>query len=185
MEEKKIIDLFFARSELAIELCRVHYGAYCRTIARNILDSGPDAEECENDVYLAAWNTIPPTRPENLRAFLGRMTRNIALDRWDRRRAAKRGGEMELLLSELQDCAGGGDPEAEFTAKELGRAISAFLRKLDERKRMLFLRRYWYCDSIAELSERFDMTPGRVKTALFRIRKKLREDLIKEGYLCE
>ena len=183
MDESYIVGLFFARDEAALAECRRRYGAYCRAIARNILGREADAEECENDVYLAAWNAIPPAQPRSLRAFLGKIARNLALGRYERESAQKRGGgEVTLALEELQECAGGESAEQTLETAELGRSIDRFLRTLPETECSLFLRRYWYLDSMETIARRFGLREGAVKTRLHRTREKLRVFLRKEGY---
>lgn len=183
MEDNAIIDLYLTRSENAISQTAVKYGAYCYTIAYNILSNREDSEESVNDTYLAAWNTIPPRRPNVLSAFLGKITRYISLDRWKRRSAAKRGGgEVPLALEELEGCIPGGeDPEKAFARKQLLRSIDSFLEGLPATERKVFVCRYWYLDSISDIAERFGFSESKVKTMLFRTREKLRAVLGKEG----
>ena len=171
MEDETIIDLYFAREERAISETGKKYGSYCRSIAFNILHSHEDTEECVSDTYLHTWNTIPPTRPGCLRAFLGRITRNLSFTRWEAARAQKRGGgQTELLLSELADCLPGGErPEAQLDAQAVTLTIE------------LFLRRYYYGDSVRRLSGLFGLTENTVKSRLFRLRAGLRDALLKEG----
>ena len=183
MEDNQIIDLYFARSEAAIAQTAAKYGNYCYRIADNILSSREDAQECVNDTYLAAWNAMPPKRPGILSAFLGKITRNISLDRWKRRSAQKRGGgEAALSLEELDEClTGGQSPEREVERRELLRAINRFLDTLPETQRNIFVCRYWYLDSIEDISARFGDSQSKVTTVLFRLRKKLAAHLEKEG----
>ena len=178
LEEREIVDLFWARSEIAIAETSRKFGHYCMAIAQNILSNRNDAEECVNDTYLAAWNTIPPSRPDKLLAFLGRITRNIALDKYDYNKAQKRNGEFDLVLYELIDCIPAQD---NYEEGQTAKAISVFLRGLDVDSRNTFIRRYWYSDSISEISKRFGMSGSKVKSMLFRTRKKLRIHLEKEG----
>jgi RNA polymerase sigma-70 factor (ECF subfamily) len=178
MEDKEIIDLFWERSENAITAMSQKFGHYCKVIALNVLDNRSDAEEIVNDAYLAAWNAIPPSRPDKLSAFLGRITRNIALDRYDYNKAGKRNGEFDVLLSELGDCI---PAHIESETGETARVISAFLHGINANSRNIFVRRYWYSDSISEVSKRFDMSESKVKSMLFRTRKKLKIQLEKEG----
>lgn len=183
MEDNQIIDLYFARSEAAIAQTAAKYGNYCYRIADNILSSREDAQECVNDTYLAAWNAMPPKRPGILSAFLGKITRNISLDRWKRRTARKRGGgEAALSLEELDECLTGGQlPEREVERRELLRAINRFLDALPETQRDIFVCRYWYLDSIEDIGTRFGYSQSKVTTILFRLRKKLAAHLEKEG----
>jgi RNA polymerase sigma-70 factor (ECF subfamily) len=183
MEDSQIIELYWSRSEAAISYTAEKYSAYCRSISMNILDNSQDADECVNDTYLHAWNAIPPNRPSMLRIWLGKITRNLSLDRYKRLRAQKRGGsEVELLLSELEDCI----PNASSTEKrledlEIAQLISAFLRNTGEVNRLVFLRRYFYGDSIQQIANRFDMSESKVKSSLFRTRNALKSCLENEG----
>ncbi len=180
MEDKRIIALFWARDERVFDIVRKAYGKLCRRIAYNLLGNEQDTEECENDVYLALWNAIPPAKPQSLTAYIGRIARNIALDRFDRRTAAKRNGEMLELLPELCEVAGGTVEEA-FDSAHTAELITAFLREETEEHRRLFLRRYWYGDSIAVLAEGLGCGESAVKMRLARQRERLRNFLEKEG----
>lgn len=183
MEDEKIINLYFAREERAIDETGKKYGSYCRSIAFNLLRSHEDTEECVSDTYLHAWNAIPPTRPQCLRAWLGRITRNLSFTRWEAARAQKRGGgQGELLLSELSECLSGGhSAEERFDAQQLTQTIERFLHTQSRENRQLFLRRYYYGDSVRRLAGLFGMTENTVKSRLFRLRGGLREALEKEG----
>lgn len=183
MDDSKIIDLYWARSQQAIAESEQKYGAYCRTVARNILDRVEDAEECVNDTWLRAWNTIPPQRPSFLQAFFGKLTRNLSLDRWRRDRAQKRGGsQMELALEELEECLATRDRVDEaLDAQTTAELISEFVRQLPKQDRLLFVRRYWYLDNIQTLAKTFGMGQSQVKTRLHRIRQRLKIQLEKEG----
>ena len=183
MEDNAIIDLYWARSENAISQTAVKYGGYCYAIAYHILESPEDSEESVNDTYLAAWNTMPPKRPNALSAFLGKITRYISLDRWKRRSASKRGsGQTALALEELEECVSGGeDPEERLARKELLTLVNRFLEDLPETERRVFVCRYWYLDSISDIAQRFDFTESKVKTMLHRTRQKLSRQLEKEG----
>ena len=156
MEDAAIVALYWARDEQALSETAAKFGAYCRKIADNILHSAHDAEECENDTWLAAWNSMPDNRPARLAPYLGRITRNLALDRFDKATAQKRGcGQSFAPLDELAECvAAPGSVEESFDAAETGRLISAFLRTLPEETRTIFLRRYWYCDATADIAAR-------------------------------
>ncbi|RED54463.1 RNA polymerase sigma factor [Cohnella phaseoli] len=181
MEDQGIIHLYLQRSQQAISETKNKYGAYCRAIARNILSNLADVEECENDAYLAAWNAIPPHRPRKLSVFLGRLTRNIALDRHGYNTAKKRNREFDVILTELEGCLAAPDTvETEYEVGELANAINQFLYALDEQARNLFIRRYWHSDSIEELSIRFNMSGSKAKSLLFRTRNKLRVHLDRE-----
>lgn len=183
MEDSKIIDLYWVRSQQAIAESENKYGAYCRTVARNILDRAEDAEECVNDTWLRAWNVMPPQRPAVLQAFFGKLTRNLSLDRWRRERAQKRGGsQVELALEELEDCLAARDRvEEKLDAKYTAGLISDFVRGLPQQDRILFVGRYWYLDDIQTLARRMGMGQSQVKSRLHRIRRRLKAELEKEG----
>lgn len=182
MEDQGIVDLYLKRSQQAIVETKNKYGAYCRVIARNILSSYSDVEECENDTYLAAWNVIPPTMPRKFSVFLGRITRNIALDKYGYNTAKKRNREFEVILTELEDCLSSPDSvEAVYEAGEIAKLISQFLYDIEEQARHLFIRRYWYSESIKDLAMRFNMSTSKVTSTLFRTRNKLKAYLDKEG----
>ncbi len=185
MEDAQIVDLFFARSEQAIQETDRKYGHFCFKIAWNILSNREDAEESVSDTYLAAWKHIPPTRPRQLSAFLARITRHICLDRWRRRSADKRGGgEACLALDELEECVAGSDTaEGTLRRRELEAALNRFLEGLPEEERVLFVSRYWYLRSVKEISEGTGLSLSSVKTRLFRTRNKLRFYLEKEDLL--
>ena len=182
MEDEKIIELYFARSEAAITETSAKYGAFFRGISRNILRSEQDAEECVNDTYLRAWNSIPPKRPEKLPAYLGRIVRNLSLNRWNKLNAAKRGaGEVPLALEELEECIPAADTiQRECDRAELSNALNRFLRGLTEEKRTVFLRRYWYLVPVKDIAEQLGMTESKVKSMLLRTRGQLRQFLEKE-----
>lgn len=185
MDDKTIIGLFLARDEAAISQAERKYGSYCGSIARNILHNEQDAEECLSDVWLAAWNSIPPNQPQSLSSFLARLVRTKAIDRWRSEHAAKRGGDqVELTLEELTDCAAdGGDAEEAAMRGELEQSINAFLRQLPEAERNVFLCRYWYFDGLDYISRQFDFSVSKVKSMLHRTRKKLQAYLKEEGFL--
>ena len=184
MEDKYIVALFFARDEQAIRLSAERYGGYCHAIAYNILSSREDAEECVNDTYLQAWNSIPPHRPNSLSAFLGRITRRLAVDRVRERTAVKRGGgEINLIFDELADCiADEKTPEHEIVERESAEIINSFLASLPDTERRVFLRRYWFSDSIAAIADRFGFSESKIKSMLLRTRTKLKKHLTEENY---
>lgn len=183
-EDSQIIALFFARAEAAIAALSEKYGADCRRIAANILKNTLDAEECVNDAYLAAWNTIPPQKPDPLRAYLLRIVRNIAITRYHANTAEKRNSYYDAALAELEGCLAASDSvEEAIDADELSRQIDCFLAALDKESRMLFVRRYWYADSIEALAVRFHLQQNAVSVRLWRIREKLKIHLRKEGYI--
>lgn len=184
MEDQGIIQLFFDRSEQAIEETDKKYGGLCYSIAYHVLDNREDSEESVSDTYLAAWNTIPPRRPNFLNAFLAKMTRHISIDRWRKRSAKKRGGgEIILALEELEDCVDAQSVETEFAKKELTRVLNQFLLSLPEMERNVFLCRYWYLDSIQIISQVSGFSQSKVTSMLHRLRGKLRKRLTEEGYL--
>ena len=181
MEDAKIVQLYWNRDEGAIPATAAKYGAYCGAIARNILESLQDAEECVNDTYLRAWNAMPPHRPQQLAAFLGKITRNLSLNRCRDSAAQKRGGAA--VLAELSDLVSGGETAEEaLDRRELVRAIDAFLSGLPAEKRRLFVGRYWYFDSVSDLAARHGMTENHVSVTLGRLRRRLREHLEKGGF---
>ncbi|MNO17211.1 RNA polymerase factor sigma-70 [compost metagenome] len=182
MEDQGIVHLYLQRSQQAILETKNKYGAYCRVIAKNIISNFSDVEECENDTYLAAWNAIPPNLPRNFPVFLGRITRNIALDKYGYNTAKKRNREFEVILTELEECVASPDTvETEYEDGEVANLINQFLYGIDKQARNIFIGRYWYSYSIEELSMRFNMSSSKVKSILFRTRKKLRAHLNKEG----
>lgn len=183
MEDQKMIELFFARSEDALRMSDTAYGAYCRSIARSILGNDEDAKEVVNDAYLSAWNSIPPNKPNSLKAYLGKLTRNAAIHRLEKERAGKRGGgEVTVLLSELEECiAASESTEASVETGLLTDALNRFLEGIGKEKRILFLRRYWYNQSVAEIALGLGISEAKVKTTLHRIRTELKLFLCKEG----
>ena len=184
MEDIEIIDLYWARSEAAIAESAKKYGRYCKSIANNILSSDEDSEECVNDTWMGAWKSMPDQRPSRLAVFLGKIARNIALNKLDHRKAKKRNSEFDLILSELGDCVRDPeDVESRSDEAETARAVSAFLRTVDADSRGVFLRRYWYADPVADIAKRFGMSEAKVKSMLFRLRNKLREHLMGEGII--
>lgn len=185
MDDRHIVDLYFARQEQAIAETAKKYGKYCFSIARNILRNIPDAEETVNDTYIGAWNSIPPHRPAMLATYLGKITRRLALKRWTANRTQKRGGgEVALTLEELAGCIPSDfDVESRMETAELTRILNSFVRNLPQPEQNVFLCRYWYLDSIDVIARRFDFSPSKVKSMLSRTRKKLCIHLQKEGYL--
>ncbi len=182
MEDKEIVALFWARAESAIAETARKYGAYCRAIAANILPSPEDVEECLSDTWLGAWNAMPPQRPAVLSPLLGRIARNAALTIWRRDHAQKRDGGNLAVLDELGECVGGGSLEEELERRRLGEAVRAFLDTLSPQQRRVFLRRYWYCDSLEDIARRYGFSLSKVKSMLLRMRRKLRDYLTKEGF---
>jgi RNA polymerase sigma-70 factor (ECF subfamily) len=184
MDDEKIIELYWERSEEAISATSRKYGSYCSSIAKNILGNSQDAEECVSDTYLSAWNSMPPHRPAKLSAFLGKITRNLSLNRYRHNAAEKRGGgEAAGVLDELTGLVSGTDSvEQEIDRRELVAAINTFLGTLSVRKRGIFVSRYWYFDSIPEIASRFGMTENNVSVSLNRIRLKLHNYLSGRGF---
>lgn len=183
MTDQAIVELFWQRSEDAIKNTNEKYGKYLIRIALNVLGYHEEAEECVNDTYFSAWKQMPPDRPQRLAAYLGRITRCLALNRYDYLTAQKRNAEFTLQLSELEECLSGtACVEAKYEAGEVAAAISAFLRKQNADIRNIFIRRYWFSDSIADISNRFNMSESKVKSILFRTRNRLKKYLESEGY---
>lgn len=182
MEDKEIIELFFAREEAALEETGKKYGSILTHISENILRDAQEAQECYNDTLLSAWNQIPPAKPDNLLAYLAKCIRYISLGRVDYHLAAKRNAEIVELTQELENSGFvSGTMDAELEEGELSRLISTFLREKSYEKRVIFMRRYWYGDSIADIAKKMRITQGKAKSILFRIRNELKEYLIKEG----
>lgn len=181
MEDEKIIDLYWERKDDAIMETQKAYGRQLQTIAQRIVQSYEDAEESVNDTYLAAWRTIPPKRPSHFFAYLAKICRNFAFGRLDWRDAAKRRAEVVSLSEEMELCIPDTSREQAAEGKEITRALNAFLGTLSQENRVLFVRRYWYVDTIAEIAQRYHMSESKVKTRLHRIREKLRGYLEQEG----
>ena len=183
MEDEKIIDLYWTRQENAILETEKKYGSYCRSISFHILKNREDSEECVNDTWLRAWDSIPPKRPDFFAAFLGKIVRNLSISRYRMNHARKRGnGEVDLLLMELEECLPAGKSvEEEIESRETARAIDRFLYGEDEESRNMFIRRYFYVDSIREIAGRLGVSESKVKSQLFRVRNRLKDHLEKEG----
>ncbi len=181
MEDKKIVELFFERSETAIAETAKKYGKYLRHIAFRILENEQDSEEIENDTYLRAWNSIPPKKPETLRIFLAALCRNLALNRYDEKKAQKRSATT-LALEELSECLPDGSGDGELgESLALRMALDSFLGMLESRQRIIFMQRYFYLCRIGEIARRHGMKESAVTMLLFRTRKMLKEHLHKEG----
>ena len=181
MDDSQIIALFWERSEQALEEISAKYGSYCRTIAGNILGSWEDTEECLNDTWLAAWDSIPPQRPDRLSVYLGRITRNLALNRLKSQTAQKRGGgQAEAVLEELRDCIGADPWDEKLTELVLRDAVNRFLRRQFPLRRAVFLRRYWAMEPIADIAKALGLRQGQTRTILYRMRRELKEELEKE-----
>ena len=181
MEDNRIVELYFERSEAAISETQKKYGKYCNYIAYNILNSQLDAEECVNDTYLRAWESIPPERPSVLKSFLGKITRNLALDRYDKAHALKRGGNAELALDEIGECIPSEDGREMSDEIALRDAINGFLATLPKQTRIIFMRRYWYLSPVKHIAGDLGLSMSSVKVTLMRTRKKFKEYLEKEG----
>lgn len=183
MTDESIIELFWRRSEEAIRNTAQKYGNYLMKVAMNILNCYEESEECVNDTYFAAWEQIPPDRPQKLLPYLGRITRCRALNRYDYLKAKMRNSDFTLQLSELEEClTGANSAETQFEAGELAAAISAFLRTQDSEVSNIFVRRYWFSDSITEIAKRFCVSESKVKSVLLRTRNRLKKYLESEGY---
>lgn len=182
MEDAKIVELYWQRSEKAIAETDKKYGGYCRTIAYGILQNHEDTEECLDDTYMSAWNSMPDKRPKHLSPFLAKITRNFALKRVrDSARLKRGGGERELCLEELSEYIPSGfEPERELEAKELGKRLNDFLAGLSKSERRVFMSRYFYMLSVDETAARLGFSQSKVKSMLFRTRKKLRRFLQEE-----
>lgn len=181
MEDTQILELFRNRSQEAIAQVQEKYGRYCRSIAYHILGTETDADECVNDTLLKAWNAIPPEKPDRLSLFLGKITRNLALDRFRRENAAKRGGsQVPTVLEELEEAL---PDNAEDIADSIALrdALNRFLRQLPEDSRRIFLLRYWHLCTVSEIAEKCGGKEGWVKTRLFRTRRQLKSFLEQEG----
>lgn len=184
MDDHGIIQLYWDRNDQAIQATSEKYGHYCKAIAKNILNNEEDAEECVNDTYLNAWNAMPAHWPEQLAAFLGKITRNLSFNRYKRNRAEKRGGgEMALVLDELADCISDADDvEQMLDRRELVKAVNSFVRSLSAGKRNIFVRRYWYADSVSGIANDYGMPQGTVSKTLERTRKQLKAYLAERGF---
>lgn len=185
MEDTRIVNLYWARSENAIAETSVKYGSYCYSIAYNILANAEDADESVNDTYLNAWNSMPPHRPAILSTFLGKITRRVSIDKWRGRTAEKRGnGEIMLVLDELFDCVPSSqNVEHEIETAELAKVINDFVMSLPPMDRRVFICRYWYLDPISAISQQFGFSQSKVKMMLYRQRQRLLSHLEREAYL--
>ncbi len=182
MDDFAVIDLFFMRDENALKETRRKYGDFIRYIALNITGFMTDAEECENDTYLKLWNSIPPERPEFFKAYIGKIVRNCALSCYRKNKAAKRDGGIAVLLDELSECIPSSvNVEEEYYGKELSELLNNFLKTLPEEDRAVFIRRYYYGESVKAIAEKNAASPSKISSELFRIRKKLKKELEKEG----
>ena len=178
MTDREIIELFFARDEQAISETDKKFGAYCMSIAQNILKSTPDAEECVSDTYLKAWNSIPPERPRALKVFLGCIVRHLSLDRYRSWHTAKRDRNLEVAFEELSDCVPLRDEETPL----LRELLNAFLASLDSKDRITFMRRYWYAMTPAQIAKLDKVSVNAVTVRLYKTRNQLRDFLAERGY---
>lgn len=183
MEDQKIIDLLWSRSEDGIAQLQLRYGRLCSAIAGNILTDQRDVDECVADVYLRVWATIPPERPRSLQGYVARITRNLALDRYEYNHAEKRNSVMTLSFEEVEPFLGHAleSPEEQAVAEAFRSVLNGFLHRQPKEKRIMFVRRYFYGDTPAQVAEYCGCTEGKVRTTLFRLRKQLRTALQKEG----
>ena len=180
MDDEKIIEMFFDRNELALNETEQKYGRYCFAVSYRILNSNEDSEECVNDTWLAAWNAIPPKKPESLRGFLARICRNISLDRLDFLKADKRNQNVTEAFEELEAFLSGGEeniPEEMFMRE----AVNRFLASLDRKTRIIFMRRYWYFCSIPEIAESMGISENSVRVTLHRTKLRMKSFFEKEG----
>lgn len=183
MEDRQIVDLYWARSETAISETDKKYGRYCRYIAYQILCSDEDAKEVVNDTYLKTWNTVPPQRPDWLKPYVGMISRQLALNSYEERHSQKRGGQVPLVLDELSDCVPDRDSGADLgESVALSDALNRFLWALPRRTRNIFVRRYFYMSTVAEIAKDYQMKESNVAMHLLRTRKKLEQFLRKEGF---
>ena len=183
MDDSKIIELYMDRSEQAISETDRKYGRYCHYIAYNILHNDEDSEECVNDTYLRTWNSIPPKRPNKLQTFLGKITRNLSLNKYEKQSAEKRGsGQIPLILDELTECIPA-DRNSETLVEDMviKETLDRFLENLSADARKIFVRRYWYMSSVKEIAEEYGLSESKVTVTLFRTRQKLKTVLEKEG----
>ncbi len=183
MEDKDIIDMYWARSETAVSETEKKYGRYCHYIARKVLCNDSDAEEIVNDAYMKVWNTIPPQRPTSLKSYVGMIARQLAFNAYESKKAKKRGGQLESVLDELSECipdSSGSEDIGDSIA--LRDALNKFIKSLPRKTGAVFMRRYWYSSSVCEIAEEYRMKENHVNVLLFNTRKKLKTFLEKEGF---
>lgn len=181
MDDWEIIELYFERDEQAIKETDAKYGKLCNSIAYNILNNHEDSEECVNDTYVGMWNAIPPTRPGNFMAFVCKITRNLSLKRLEFMKREKRSANVLLSLDELADILPDERYATDIRDEDVGKLISSFLRGQKDDARKVFVRKYYFFDSIEEIARRYSFTESKVKNMLFYTRKKLKNYLIQEG----
>lgn len=183
LEDEQLVKLYFDRSEDALYETSKKYGSYVKKIAMNILGDYEDTIECENDAYLALWNAIPPNRPQSFIAFLGKIVRNLALNKVEYNAAKKRSNKLSVVLDELEECVSGKESvEDSYLEGELAATINKFLEKLKKDQRIMFVKRYWYGESVKTISEDMGVGESKVKTTLFRIRNDLKVYLEHRDY---
>ena len=183
MDDKQIIDLYLERSESAISETDKKYGRYCHYIAYNILQNDEDAKEIVNDSYLTTWNTIPPNRPESLKAYVGTICRRLSLNRYNAQNTQKRKGQVSLCLDELSECISDESSDDIVDTVALKDALNRFVSALPEKAQRIFVKRYWYASSISEISKEYFMKESSVTVLLLRTRKKLKTFLEREGFI--
>ena len=181
MDDLEIIELYFARNEQAIHETDVKYGKLCFSVANNILNNNEDSEECVNDTYLSVWNKIPPTRPNSFVTFICKIVRNLSMKKLDFKLTKKRSSNAVISFSELEEILPDNRITPDVNDKEIGRLISDFLEKEKEDARNVFIRKYWFFDSISDIAARYSFSESKVKSMLYHTRNKLREHLQKEG----
>lgn len=183
MDDRRIVELFLERSEEAILETDIKYGRYCHKVAFNVLGNDEDSEECVNDAYMRAWGSIPPNEPDSMASYIGRITRNLALDKLRQKQSDKRGnGEVPVVLDELAECVSGHDElERRQDSAEIAAAIDSFLDELNSVERGVFMRRYWMMEPIADVANRYDISVSKTTTMLFRLRNRLKKHFMKEG----
>ena len=184
MTDAQIVEMYWDRNEQAISVTSEKYGTYCYSVAYGILHNEEDSKESVNDTYMSAWNSMPPHKPSILKTFLGKITRRLSIDKWRRKNAEKRGGEIAEVLDELSECISpNGDPIAEMEKEMLDKTINTFVRELRDTEQRVFLCRYWYAKSVKEIAKHFGFSESKVKVMLMRTRNKLKARLEAEGLL--
>ena len=184
MTDAQIVEMYWKRNEQAISVTAEKYGTYCYSVAYGILHNEEDSEESVNDTYMSAWNSMPPHKPGILKTFLGKITRRLSIDKWRRKNAEKRGGEIAEVLDELSEfISPSGDPIAEMEKDMLDKTINTFVRELRDTEQRVFLCRYWYAKPVKEIAKLFGFSESKVKVMLMRTRNKLKERLETEGLL--
>ena len=182
--DAQIVEMYWNRNEQAITVTAEKYGTYCYSVAYGVLHNEEDSKESVNDTYMSAWNSMPPHKPAILKTFLGKITRRLSIDRWRRRNAEKRGGEIAEVLDELSECISPiGDPIAEIEKEMLDKTINTFVRELKDTEQRVFLCRYWYAKPVKEIAKLFGFSESKVKVMLMRTRNKLKARLETEGLL--